>query len=199
MVVIAASLPCDGKMPPKPEPSLTDLTEASLKPRLLADCSALARASLAASSRAVGVSDSGPNASRPPIGAWTILTREQTAFEEREAQIISPAIAPGAPSVWPEQPDNLCFVHEIGDHRRFVERRHIRQYSTRGLEQSCRFLHPVKCHFETGFKLMVFTQTPLVAAAHNFLDTQARFHLYILEFGITSGVKIKGSALLVAG
>ena len=31
------------------------------------------------------------------------------------APTIASAIAPGAPAVWPLRPDNLCFVHELGD------------------------------------------------------------------------------------
>lgn len=34
------------------------------------------------------------------------------------AATVRAAIAPGAPAVWPERPDNLSFVHELGDRRR---------------------------------------------------------------------------------
>lgn len=45
------------------------------------------------------------------------------------AATVQAAIAAGAPSVWPERPDNLCFVHETGDRARtdvaFAAARHV--------------------------------------------------------------------------
>ena len=37
------------------------------------------------------------------------------------AATLEAALAPGAPAVWPERPDNLCFVHELGDAARTAE------------------------------------------------------------------------------
>ena len=45
------------------------------------------------------------------------------------ASTVAAALAPGAPAVWPERPDNLCFVHELGDRARteaaFKEASHV--------------------------------------------------------------------------
>jgi carbon-monoxide dehydrogenase large subunit len=45
------------------------------------------------------------------------------------APTVEAAIAPGAPAVWPERPDNLCFVHELGDRAKteaaFARAKHV--------------------------------------------------------------------------
>jgi len=118
------------------------------------------------------------------------------------ASTVPEAIAHGAPAVWPEQPDNLCFVHELGDRARtdaaFARARHVTRFRTHNQRVAG---NPIEMRVATGiydvheerYQLVTSTANPhrirQLLAEHVFKLPAHRIHVVAKHVGGGFGTK----------
>lgn len=118
------------------------------------------------------------------------------------APTVQEAIAPGAVSVWPERPDNLCFVHEMGDRARtdaaFAAARHVTRVRVYNQRVAGNPLEPRAAigEYDLGeqrFRLITSTANPhrirQLLAEHVFRVPAHRIHVVAGDVGGGFGTK----------